>query len=108
MRVEMRCTLAHQVRGPKQAIRSNRRGGGFRNETLVGIAIVVLSILVGSSETVAKPAQRKTCSLRDPHDVPALRHRMTESVHTSPGIKGRAISRSEHNSGGPDRGAHRT
>src|SRR5258707_807600 len=98
MGVEMRCTFAHQVRSPKQAICANRCSGRFRHQTFVGIAIVVLTILLGGSETVAKPAQRKTCCLCYPHDVPALRHCMTEGVHTSPGIKRGAVGSSEHNS----------
>src|SRR6266542_1713525 len=106
MRIKMRCTLAHQIRGPKQTRCTSRRSGGFGAELLVRIAVIIVPVFPHRSEAVAKPAERKACGLRDTHHVPAVWHRMTERVHTSPGVKCRSVSSSEDYAGGANRGAH--
>src|SRR5258706_1912724 len=51
VRVEVRCPLAHQVRGPQHAVRTRRGSGGFSNQSLLRIA----SIIRSSAEPIAKP-----------------------------------------------------
>src|SRR2546423_10067461 len=77
MRVKVRRALAHQVRSPQSAVRASVDACSLFHQSFVRVA----SVFDASAELISKPAQGKSCGLRDAHDMPAPRDGVTESVY---------------------------
>ncbi len=86
--VEMRRTLPHQVRRPKQTVRARRRFGGFLHQSMVRSP---------APELIAKPPQGQTRPLRNTHHMPAPRDCVAKRVNSSLWLNHRtACSRKHH------------
>src|SRR5262249_53358171 len=102
MRVEMRCTLAHEVGCPDQAITARLHLAGVVSELNVWIH----SVYGWTIEVVAKPSQRKARGLRNAHDVPTASYCVAECVQPTPWVHRGTIGNCEHNARRADSRGH--
>ena len=103
VRVQLRGTLAHQVRHIDQMVRADRHAGRF----LIHQEIRILADAVRRhhfflAEVVTEPVQRQTGGERAAHDRPAARNGGAERVHAALRVNRHTVGVREHHAGGAE------
>ena len=103
--VQVRSTLAHQIRRINQLVCANGALGCFLVRQFVSINTHSLSSdLFSSAEIVAEPLQAQAGSLGNTHHMPCAGHCAAEGMNTALGVDSQLVCMGKHHAAGADGG----